>query len=115
MKSILVVDDEEFVRKTLAAVLSRAGYHVVVATDGEDAFAKLRAGYLPDLIFLDLRMPKMDGKAFLEEIKKYRPLSEIPVVVTSALELDDPPAWIARLDKPFDLDEVLTTVRMYAR
>lgn len=117
VRSILVVDDEEIVRDTLARILKKEGCHVTLASNGREALGQLLAGYLPNLIFLDLMMPEMDGFAFMRQIKQYRPYSEIPIVVTSALvpaESQHPP-WVARLDKPYDLQGVRAALRLYAR
>jgi CheY-like chemotaxis protein len=83
---ILLVEDDDDLRDTVASVLIRAGYGVVPARDGGEAMATLTAmtpTAKPDLIVLDLWMPGMDGRAFLAARAECPVLSEIPVIVTS--------------------------------
>jgi two-component system alkaline phosphatase synthesis response regulator PhoP len=68
-KRILVIDDEEPVREVFVLALSRIGYTVETAADGESGLAKAEA-QPPDLIFLDLRMPGMDGVAVLRRLQR---------------------------------------------
>ena len=114
-KSIMVIDDEDAVRVALDRILRAHGHHVTLAVCGEDALIKLRAGYVPDLIFVDLLMPRMTGDVFIAEVRKFHPWSEIPIVVISALEAANPPPWLARLDKPFGIHDVLDAVTRYAK
>ena len=76
--NILVVDDEESIRKTLTAVLEDEGFKGTTAKDGEDALGKLEG---VDLVLLDIWMPGMDGIEVLERIKETHP--ELPVVMIS--------------------------------
>ncbi|MDX2438705.1 MAG: response regulator [Acidobacteriota bacterium] len=87
-KTVLVVDDEEDVREYLEAVLEDAGFVVETAVDGEDALAKVRANP-PDLVSLDLVMPKKSGIKFLYEIKHRKELAKIPVIIVTAHAHDD--------------------------
>jgi len=75
---ILVVDDERAVRSALRVNLSKAGYDVTVAEDGEAALARLGT-HPPDLVLSDLRMPKLDGMLLLEAVQAEHP--ELPVVL----------------------------------
>lgn len=76
---ILVVDDEENVRITTAAILEQEGYEVDTASDGQEALTKIRTGD-PDLVLTDLRMEGMDGSALLQEL-----CTKYPNVVTVVL------------------------------
>ncbi len=87
-KTVLVVDDEEDVREYLEAVLEDAGFVVETAVDGEDALAKVRANP-PDLVSLDLVMPKKSGIKFLYEMKHRKELAKIPVIIVTAHAHDD--------------------------
>ncbi len=109
---VLVVDDESDIRQALAEVLSDEGYQVVDACDGIEALAKARA-YHPEVVLLDLMMPRMDGWAFRRAQKHDPEVSRIPVVVLSALGPDSLEAE-GYIGKPFDVDELVSAVRRYA-
>ena len=80
--NILIVDDEEGVRTAIARYLRRSGASVREAIDGRDALAQVDTER-PDVVLLDLRMPVMDGYAFMAEVNKARPWLESRVVVLS--------------------------------
>jgi CheY-like chemotaxis protein len=83
--TVLVVDDDEDIRFAMSDTLEAEGYRVLLAEDGLDALAKLRAGgERPHLILLDLMMPNMDGGAFCAAKRQDPQLSPIPVVIVSA-------------------------------
>jgi CheY-like chemotaxis protein len=79
---VLVVDDDRVIAEMYSLALSRAGHEVVLANDGE---AGLRAASTmrPDLVFLDVRMPKMDGVEVLRNLASVKATREIPVVMLS--------------------------------
>jgi len=85
---VLVVEDDNFLRSAYQAKLSKAGFEVQMAMDGEDALTILN-NFIPDIILLDLVMPRKDGFATLEEIKKREALQKVPVIVTSNLGQQD--------------------------
>src|SRR5512136_3276004 len=78
--SILVVEDEPSIREVVSVYLKRAGYQVSLAADGEAALTAL-AGRLPDLVVLDLMLPKVDG---LEITRWLRAHSETPIIMLTA-------------------------------
>lgn len=80
-EKILVVDDEVSIRRILETRLSIVGYNVVTAADGEEALFVYRKE-LPNLIILDIMMPKLDGYGVCQEIRKE---SEIPIIMLTAL------------------------------
>ena len=85
MKKILIVDDDKIFLKIFKDTIekTRAGeYEVVPAVDGEDALARVDE-VNPDIIVLDIQMPRMDGIAFLRKIKKRQYNPEIPVLISS--------------------------------
>jgi CheY-like chemotaxis protein len=82
MSKILMVEDDNILAKAISTVLSGEGYEVVRAMDGEDGLEKLKK-FLPDLILLDLIMPKKSGEEFLAEIKKSAGYKDIPVLVST--------------------------------
>ena len=80
-EKILVVDDEASIRRILETRLSMIGYIVVTAADGEEALAAYKKE-LPNLIILDIMMPKLDGYGVCQEIRKD---SDIPIIMLTAL------------------------------
>src|SRR5207244_12115523 len=80
----LVVDYNSNARDLLAATVRREGYRVIEATDGESALALAREWH-PDVVTLDVLMPRMDGWAVLTALKSDRELAEIPVIVVTVL------------------------------
>ncbi|HRG95297.1 MAG TPA: sigma-54 dependent transcriptional regulator [Polyangiaceae bacterium] len=108
-KQVLIVDDEPNLRKILAAQLSRDGYDVLLAEDGEEGLATLREHHI-DLMITDLRMPKVDGMTLLREALREDP--DLPVVMITAHGTVDTAVEALKtgafdyLTKPFDKDEV---------
>jgi CheY-like chemotaxis protein len=83
--TVLIVDDGVDARESLAAVLAYHGYAVVCASDGREAIEVLDR-VTPDVILLDLRMPRMDGHEFLSWFQEQDRLARIPVIVMSGTE-----------------------------
>lgn len=90
--SVLLIDDDIDDRMIFGEVLKELAPDIIYheAINGEDALMKLNNDLLPDLIFLDLNMPRVDGKQFLAEIQQQAHLKHIPVVIysTSSHESD---------------------------
>ncbi|HVS82327.1 MAG TPA: PAS domain S-box protein [Pyrinomonadaceae bacterium] len=111
--SVLVVDDEPFVRETLADMLADLDHKVVTADCGRDALAKVCSDDF-DLVFTDLAMPEMDGWETAREIRKHRP--DLPIVlVTGYGATAQPPSdeldlVACIISKPFDFDQVTGTI-----
>jgi len=82
--TVLLVEDDRFLRKAAQATLSKGGLTVTVAVDGEEALASARAR-TPDLILLDLIMPKVQGFEVLRRLKEDPSTRDIPVIVLSNL------------------------------
>jgi len=80
-EKILVVDDEASIRRILETRLSMIGYEVVTAGDGEEALAMFR-DEIPDLVVLDVMMPKLDGYGVCQELRKE---SDVPIIMLTAL------------------------------
>lgn len=87
-KRVLVVDDEADVRTFLKAALVEAGFDVVLAEDGDIALQKVTEE-MPDLISLDLVMPRKSGAKLYHELLKHKEWSKIPVVVVTGHARDD--------------------------
>ncbi|MFA4836521.1 MAG: response regulator [Dehalococcoidia bacterium] len=82
-KKILVVDDEPHLVRSLTFVLSKAGYDTSSASNGEEALIKVREAK-PDLMFLDVMMPKKNGYEVCQEIKNDPSLKDIYIIMLSA-------------------------------
>ena len=81
-KTILVVDDSATVRKLLSSKLEKSGHNVVCAVDGVDGLGKIAAS-MPDMVFLDISMPRMDGYEVCKEIRANPVTKNLPVVMIS--------------------------------
>ena len=112
-KQVLIVDDEPNLRKILAAQLSRDGYEVMLAEDGEQGLALLKEHHI-DLVVTDLKMPKVDGMTLLREALREQP--NLPIVMITAHGTVDTAVEALKLGafdyltKPFDKDEVRQVV-----
>ena len=115
-KKILVADDEQTIRGPLKEMLIQAGYEVIEAGDGRKALEEARKKK-PDLVLLDVNMPKMDGFKVLEELKKDRKTADIPVfMLTSRSSAEDIAAGISGfaekyIPKPFDFNQLLSEIQ----
>lgn len=115
MTTILVADDDASIRQTLALFLEGKGYRVLLAEDGEGAVALARAEE-PDLVLLDIRMPRLDGLAALRALKE-EVRCACPVIMITAL--DDMECTIRSLQsgayefltKPLDITKLEITLR----
>ena len=117
--TILIVDDDEDIVETLTMILAEAGYSVVTANNGEGALAHLQSGLRPSLILLDLMMPVMNAWQLHDRLAADPALGAVPIVAISgdgSIQRKAPQIGAtAYLRKPFDLVELLETVRHYAR
>jgi len=109
---ILVVDDEPMVRDTLGHVLMDEGYVVDVAVDGLDALDRVRAAR-PDAILLDLMMPGMNGRQFLQAIRDDPEYQAIPVLIMTAVHgLEVNLGGSEVVEKPFQIEDLLNKVAL---
>ncbi|HEV7454479.1 MAG TPA: response regulator [Candidatus Saccharimonadales bacterium] len=83
-KTILIADDDEFITIAYKAGLERAGYVVIIAEDGDQTI-ELIATFRPDLVLLDVIMPKQNGFEVLKVVKNHPDYSHIPVVMLTNL------------------------------
>ena len=84
MKKILIVDDDPTFIKVIHDKLSSVGYDVSSAKDGEEGLKMALEGK-PDLVLLDIKMPKLDGIGFLKALKEKKDVEPVPVLITSNL------------------------------
>tara|TARA_B100000745_G_C19864886_1_gene288007 strand:+ start:110 stop:475 length:366 start_codon:yes stop_codon:yes gene_type:complete len=103
MKKVLVAEDDEALGSILKIKLKDAGYEMILAVDGQEAIEKVSTEK-PDLILLDLLMPKKDGYQVLQELKASADWKNIPVLVTSNLSR---PIEIDRIKQLGALDYVI--------
>ena|SRR5688500_2440861 len=108
-RSVLVVDDDEDIRETVADVLRDAGYTVRVAADGSEALVEMR-DCAPCVVLLDLMMPRIDGWQVVEEMRRDPELAEIPVCIVSAQAALAPATTVAVLSKPVSIEGLLRVV-----
>ena len=83
MPRVLVADDEPMIRDLVRVRLSREGLEVIEADDGQDALEKIKA-HPPDLIILDLKMPRLSGYEVMEQVQACPVLRLIPVIIITA-------------------------------
>ena len=115
--TILVVDDDPVVRDVISRHLKREGYGVVTAADGEQALLRVKQCH-PDVITLDVLMPKADGWAVLRELKQDREMSVIPVIMITIVEDRNLGFALGATDyinKPIEQERLLTTVAKYTQ
>ena len=113
-KKILFADDDPNLMEVLLLRFKAAGYEAVDAYDGEEALLKMRAEN-PDLVVMDITMPKMNGYSLIREMKADEALKNIPVIVLSGkdtmqdiFEIEGVGAYLV---KPFEFDDLLGKVK----
>ena len=87
-KIILIIEDDRSLQSALVEVISQEGFEAISAFDGEEGLRKI-AENKPDLILLDIILPKKDGYELLEDIKKDEKIRDIPVLILTNLEEAD--------------------------
>ncbi|MGD9659916.1 MAG: twitching motility response regulator PilG [Porticoccaceae bacterium] len=116
---VMVVDDSNTIRKTAETLLSKAGCHVITATDGFDSLAKI-ADHRPDVIFVDIMMPRLDGYQTCALVKNNKEYRSIPVIMLSSKDglFDKAKGRIVGADdyltKPFSKNELFEALEKYA-
>lgn len=115
---VLIVDDSGTIRKTAESILSKEGYTVASAEDGFSALSKVMA-FKPDIIFLDIMMPRLDGYQVCSVIKNNPIFEKTPVLMLSSKDsvFDKARGRIAGsehfMTKPFSRDELLNAISKY--
>jgi twitching motility two-component system response regulator PilG len=116
---VMVIDDSKTIRRTAESLLKKVGCEVMTAVDGFDALA-LIADHHPDVIFVDIMMPRLDGYQTCALIKHNEVYKNIPVIMLSSKDglFDRARGRIVGseqyLTKPFTKDELLGAIRRYA-
>jgi twitching motility two-component system response regulator PilG len=117
---VMVIDDSKTIRRTAESLLKKAGCEVTTATDGFEALAKI-ADHHPDVIFVDIMMPRLDGYQTCALIKHNDVFKNIPVIMLSSKDglFDRARGRIVGseqyLTKPFTKDELLGAIKRYVK
>ncbi len=113
-KTVLIIDDEESIRDILEVLLTGSGFEILKAESGEEGL-DVASEKLPDLIILDVMMPRMSGYMVAKHLRLDERLKDIPIVLLTAtanvagnIMLDMPTPY--RLTKPFNPDELIDMV-----
>jgi len=115
---VMVIDDSKTIRRTAETLLKKAGCDVVTATDGFEALSKI-ADNRPDIIFVDIMMPRLDGYQTCALIKNNQVFKKTPVIMLSSKDglFDKARGRIVGSDqyltKPFTKDELLGAIKRY--
>lgn len=116
IQKILIIDDSQTIRRTAEVLLKKEGYEIRCAKDGFEALSII-TGYQPDIIFLDIMMPRLDGYQTCTLIKTNVKYKHIPIILLSSKDglLDKAKGKISGasfyLTKPFLKDELLDVIQ----
>ena len=117
---VMVIDDSKTIRRTAETLLRKEGYEVITAMDGFEALSKI-ADYKPDLIFLDIMMPRLDGYQTCALIKHHRVFRQTPVVMLSSKDglFDRARGRVVGSDhyitKPFTREDLLDAISQHGK
>ncbi len=115
---VMVIDDSKTIRKTTEALLSRAGFDVLTASDGFEAMSVITDNH-PDIIFVDIMMPRLDGYQTCTLIKNNRHFKKIPVIMLSSKDglFDRARGRIAgseqHINKPFTEVDLISAINKH--
>jgi CheY-like chemotaxis protein len=118
--TILILEDDFIQREGMATVLRKQGFTVLTAADGSEALNRLSSGSVPDLILLDMIIPRGDGDGwwFAEQHERIPTLAAVPVIIMTSIPVACK-EWAASLGaagllrKPFDTATLLTEIHRY--
>lgn len=120
MRSILAVDDSASMRKMVAFTLAGAGYQVVEAVDGQDAFQKAQANNF-DLVLTDQNMPNLDGLGLTRKLRESEKYQSVPILILTTESSDQmkqagraagATGWLV---KPFDPNKLIEVIQKVIR
>ncbi len=110
-RTVLIVEDDSELRRSLAAALESNGVRVVTAAGGIEALERLRAEPPPSVVVLDLRLPGLAGEELLRSMRADRRFEDVPVItMTSGVDATPEHEVVAKLRKPFDVADLLEIV-----
>ena len=110
-KTVLIVEDDRALRELYRSILRAAGYEVGAVEDGIDALRRIEH-WTPDVVVLDLALPRLDGRDFRHELRSRAETRDIPIVVVSGTDTSDlnQSDFVAILRKPVDADALVGAV-----
>ncbi len=120
MQSILAVDDSPSMRKMVAFTLTSAGYHVIEAVDGQDAYEKAQV-HTVDLVLADQNMPHLDGIGLTRKLRQHPAYQSVPILILTTESSDQmkqagrsagATGWLV---KPFDPSRLIEVIRKVIR
>ncbi len=117
--TVMVIDDSKTIRRTAEALLKKEGYTVITATDGFEALSMI-ADHQPNLIFMDIMMPRLDGYQTCALIKHHKIFRQTPVIMLSSKDglFDRARGRVVGSDyyltKPFTREELLNAIEQFA-
>lgn len=116
---VLIVEDDDAVRKMLVAALEETGFEIVPALDGLHALRTAMA-MQPDVVLLDLGLPSLDGSGYLEQWRaRDSHARKVPVIVMSGQpygqQIADELGAVQYFSKPFDIDKLIAAIQRHAR
>jgi len=117
---VMVIDDSNTIRKSTEAILSKEGYEVLTAADGFEAMSMITDNH-PDIIFVDIMMPRLDGYQTCSLIKNNRHFRDTPVVMLSSKDglFDRARGRIAgsdqHINKPFSKEELIGAIHEHVK
>ncbi len=120
IKKILVVDDTPMYIEQMKQILVDEGYEIITASSGKEALQKAKTSQ-PELIFMDIVMPEMDGFAACRELAKDASTKQIPVIFVSSKNTEADKVWAelqgakAYITKPYTAAQILEQVDAFAR
>ncbi|HEX6290549.1 MAG TPA: response regulator [Herpetosiphonaceae bacterium] len=116
-KTVFIIDDDANILAVLEIALKQAGYHVELASDGEEGLARLET-IQPDVVVSDVMMPNMDGVQFFRAIQQRLSYEGVPIIMMTALARKP---WFTELEaegavvvhKPFHVERLVSLIEMY--
>ncbi|APB34568.1 CheY-like response regulator receiver protein [Gloeomargarita lithophora Alchichica-D10] len=121
MATVLVVEDQRAQREMIVSLLEQDGLRVMAAGDGDEALDLVRGGQIPDLVVMDVVMPRMNGYQLVRQLRDYPQTSQVPVLMCSSKGETFDKHWglkqgaDAYIVKPFEPQDLLGTVRHLLR
>lgn len=121
MATVLVVEDQKTQRELIVTLLRQEGFQVLEASDGDEALEMVRNGKIPDLVVMDIVMPRMNGYQLVRQLRSDPQTSKIPVLICSSKGETFDKHWglkqgaDAYIVKPFEPQDLIGTVRHLLR
>lgn len=118
VKTVLVVDDDAYIRRIIQLKLSKNGYHVLAAKNGQEGLDLITAEK-PDVVISDINMPKIDGKTLCRITDKMKVDRKFLTIVLTARISQDERRWVDKLtdtlfmEKPFSPAKLIETINRY--